>query len=347
MNSPLIDPACTQMFREAAAAGAVVRLQLERNRVATAELGERLRRDMPRTVVTCARGSSDHAATYAKYVFETRCGVVTSSAAPSVASVYGVKPDLRDCLFLTISQSGMSPDLIAAAAGARAAGATVVALVNNEDSPLADEAHYTVPLCAGAETSVAATKSYIASLAAIAHLVAELTLDAELHDALMRAPEDLERAWALDWSAAVERLRAADHLFVIARGVGLTVAQEAALKCKETSGLHAESFSAAEVRHGPQALLDEGFPALLLAQRDETHAGMAKLAAELAARGVDAMVAGAPAPGALELPTVESHALVEPLLLAQAFYRFVNALAIARGRDPDRPPHLAKVTRTT
>ena len=347
MNSPLVDPACTQMFREAAGAGAAVRTQLERNRVVMAELGQKLRERTPRIVVTCARGSSDHAATYAKYLFETRVGLVTSSAAPSVSSVYGVQQDLRDCLFLAISQSGMSPDLLSASAAAKQAGATVVALVNDEDSPLADEAHFTLPLCAGEEVSVAATKSYIASLAAIAHLIAELTLDAPLHDALMRAPDDLERAWTLDWSAAVERLRATEHLYVIARGVGLSVAQEAALKCKETSGLHAESFSSAEVRHGPQALLREGFPALLLAQDDETRAGIEKLGTELAERGVDVIVAGAAVAEALVLPTLESHALVAPLLLAQSFYRLANALAIARGRDPDRPPHLAKVTRTT
>jgi len=347
MNSQLIDPARTRMFREAAGAGAAVRAQLERNRIVTADLGERLRERTPRMVVTCARGSSDHAATYAKYLFETRVGLVTASAAPSVTSVYGVQQDLRDCLFLAISQSGMSPDLLAASAAAKEAGATVVALVNDEDSPLAEEAHFTLPLCAGEEVSVAATKSYIASLAAIAHLIAELTLDAPLRDALMRAPDDLERAWELDWSAAVERLRAREHLYVIARGVGLSVAQEAALKCKETSGLHAESFSSAEVRHGPQALLREGFPALLLAQHDETRAGIEKLGTELAGRGVEVIVAGAVVAEALVLPTIDSHALVEPLLLAQGFYRFANALAIARGRDPDRPPHLAKVTRTT
>jgi len=347
MNSPLVDPACTQMFREAAGAGAAVRTQLERNRIATADLGQKLRERTPRIVVTCARGSSDHAATYAKYLFETRVGLVTSSAAPSVSSVYGVQQDLRDCLFLVISQSGMSPDLLAASAAAKQAGATVVALVNDEDSPLADEAHFTLPLCAGKEASVAATKSYIASLAAIAHLVAELTLDATLHDALIRSPDDLERAWQLDWSAAIDRLRSADHLYVIARGVGLSVAQEAALKCKETGGLHAESFSSAEVRHGPQALLSEGFPALLFAQHDETRAGIEKLGAELVERGVDVMVAGAAVADALVLPTIESHAIVAPLLLAQSFYRLANALAIARGHDPDRPPHLAKVTRTT
>jgi len=347
MNSPVVDPACTRMFREAAEAGAAVRAQLERNRPAAARLGAALRASAPRAVVTCARGSSDHAATFAKYVIETRLGVLTASAAPSVSSVYGMQQDLRDCLFLVISQSGRSPDLIAAAQAAKKAGAMVVVLVNDEASPLASLADYTLPLCAGEEQSVAATKSYIASLAAILHLAAEWVDDPLLLAALARAPDDLERAWALDWSEAVEHLRGANNLFVISRGMGLGIAQEAALKCKETCGLHAESFSSAEVRHGPQALLQGGFPALLLTQDDETRAGIETLAAELAERGVEVLIAGAKVAGTTNLPAIEAHPAIEPLLLVQSFYRAANALAIARGRDPDRPPHLRKITRTT
>jgi glucosamine--fructose-6-phosphate aminotransferase (isomerizing) len=254
---------------------------------------------------------------------------------------------LSDCLFLAISQSGRSPDLLATAEAAGKAGAIVVALVNDEASPLAALAHHTLPLCAGEEQSVAATKSYIASLAAVLHLVAEWASDRELLQALERAPDDLERAWELDWSAAVERLREASHLFVIGRGVGLGIAQEAALKCKETCGLHAESFSSAEVRHGPQALLHGGFPALVFTQDDETRAGIEMLASELAGRGVEVMIAGAAVLGATVLPTIAAHPAIEPLLLAQSFYRAANALAIAKGHDPDRPPHLRKITRTT
>jgi glutamine---fructose-6-phosphate transaminase (isomerizing) len=347
MNSPGIDPACTRMFREAAQAGAAVRAQLERNRDAAALLGTALRANAPRAVVTCARGSSDHAATFAKYVIETRLGVLTASAAPSVSSVYGAIQDLGQCLFLAISQSGHSPDLLATAEAAKKAGAVVVAIVNDEASPLAALADYTLPLCAGEEQSVAATKSYIASLSAILHLAAEWVRDADLLEALARAPDDLERAWQLDWSPAVDHLREASHLYVISRGVGLGVAQEAALKCKETCGLHAESFSSAEVRHGPQALLQGGFPALFLTQDDETRAGIETLAAELADRGVEVLVAGANVKGTTNLPAIEAHPAIEPLLLVQSFYRAANALAIARGRDPDRPPHLRKITRTT
>ena len=347
MNSPVIDPAMTRMHREASQAPAAVRAQLQRNRETLARLGAALRASPPRAVVTCARGSSDHAATYAKYLIETRIGVITASAAPSIASVYRASQDLDDCLFIAISQSGRSPDLLETARAARKAGARVVALVNDERSPLAGIAECVVPLCAGEEQSVAATKSYIASLSALAHLVAEWARDVPFAAALERAPQDLEHAWSLDWSEAVARLRAAGHLYVIARGVGLAVAQEAALKCKETCGLHAESFSSAEVRHGPQALLRERFPALVFVQHDETREGTEQLARELAQRGVEVMVAGAAIEGATPLPTVGTHPALEPMMVIESFYRAANALALARGRDPDRPPNLAKVTRTT
>ncbi len=345
MNSP--DPRATLMFREAAEAGAAVGVQFERNQAAAARLGARLRSEAPRVVVTCARGSSDHAATFAKYLIETRVGVITASAAPSVSSVYGALQDLRQCLFVAISQSGRSPDLLATAQAAKEAGALVVALVNDEDSPLALAADHFLPLCAGPEQSVAATKSYLASLAAIVHLVAAWTGDARLYDALAGAPGQLARAWELDWATALPKLESASHLFVIARGVGLGIAQEAALKCKETCGLHAESFSSAEVRHGPQALLQGGFPALLFAQDDETRSGIEALGADLVGRGVDVMIAGGEVAGATILPTLDVHPAIQPLAFAQSFYRFANALAIARGFDPDRPPHLRKVTETT
>jgi glucosamine--fructose-6-phosphate aminotransferase (isomerizing) len=331
------------MCQEAAQAGAVVRTQIEANAVAVARLAKRLRDAPPRVVVTVARGSSDHAATFAKYLFETKLGVITASAAPSVSSVYGAKQDLRDALYLAISQSGRSPDLVASARSAQEAGALVVAAVNDEASPLATLADFTLPLCAGEERSVAATKSYVASLAALVHLASEWSRDTSLRSALARLPDDLDRAWALDWSPAQEALTSVTHLYVIARGVGLGIAQEAALKCKETCGLHAEAFSSAEVRHGPQALLREKFPALVFCQHDETRSGTEAFARELAERGVPVWVAGGTTGN---LPSIDSHPVIEPILVVESFYRMANALAIARGHDPDEPPHLRKVTET-
>lgn len=334
------------MYREAAQGADAVRAQLGRNAAAVERLAGQLRAHPPRAVVTCARGSSDHAATYAKYLVEVRLGILTTSAAPSIASLYASGEAMRDCLFLALSQSGRSPDLLATTRAAKQAGARVAALVNDEDSPLASLADEVLPLCAGSERSVAATKSHIATLFGLLHLVSAWSGERELREAVSRAADTLERSWQLDWSAALPLLAPASHLFVIARGVGLGLAQEAALKCKETCALHAEAFSAAEVRHGPQALLGRDFPALLFAQADEARAGIEELGAELLARGVPVAIAGGRVAGAVELPAVPSHPALAPLALAQSFYRFANALALARGRDPDNPPHLRKVTET-
>jgi glucosamine--fructose-6-phosphate aminotransferase (isomerizing) len=247
---------------------------------------------------------------------------------------------------VAISQSGASPDLLAAVSRARSNGARIVALVNAASSPLAQLADDIIPLHAGPELSVAATKSYIASLSAIVQLVASWAEDAVLAAALAAAPAELERAFALDWSAAVTRLAPAHNLYVIGRGLGLGIAQEVALKFKETCGLHAEALSAAELRHGPMALVRAHFPLLLLTQKDESRPGVVQLAGELAAHGADVLLAGAEVARATTLPTLAAHPAIEPLLQTQTFYRMANALSLARGRDPDRPPHLSKVTET-
>ena len=218
--------------------------------------------------------------------------------------------------------------------------------MNAERSPLAQLADELLPLHAATERSVAATKSYIASLSAIVQLVAAWAGDGPLATALQRAPADLARAWQLDWSAAVTRLTAASSLYVIGRGLGLGIAQEAALKFKETCGLHAEALSAAELRHGPMALVRAGFPLLLFTQNDGSRAGVMQLADELVAHGADVLLAGAPLPHTTELPTEGAHPVIEPLLFAQSFYRMANALSLARGHNPDAPPHLRKVTET-
>jgi glucosamine--fructose-6-phosphate aminotransferase (isomerizing) len=334
------------MYREAAQAPAVVREQLGANAARIARLAARLTARPPRAVVTCARGSSDHAATFARYLIETRLGLLTSSAAPSVSSVYEARPDLSGTLVLAISQSGASPDLLTTVSTARSAGAYVVALVNAESSPLAQIADEVLPLRAGPEKSVAATKSYIASLSAIVQLTAAWAHDARLTAALAETPALLERAWELDWSAGVSHLERATNLYVIGRGLGLAVAQEAALKLKETCALHAEAVSAAELRHGPMALVRAGFPLLAFAQNDESRAGVLQLAAELAARGADLLLAGGAAAGVTVLPVQDAHPVIEPMLFTQSFYRLANELAIARGFDPDHPPHLSKVTET-
>ncbi|HEX2138807.1 MAG TPA: SIS domain-containing protein [Woeseiaceae bacterium] len=334
------------MFREAAEAADVVLRQLDRLPGDLARVAKALKRLPHARIVTLARGSSDHAATYAKYLFETRLGVLTASAAPSVSSLYAVRAHFRDTVLLVISQSGKSPDLLAAVDAAKESGACVVAMVNVEESPLASSAHFAIPLCAGDETSVAATKSFIASLAALAQLEAYWADDAGMGAALERLPERLRQAWRLDWGAAVEELRDKDSLYVIGRGLGLAVAQEAALKLKETCAMHAEAFSSAEVRHGPMAIVRRGFPVLAFAQSDETRKDMAALVRDLHAHGAQVLSAGLEDRDSIALPSIGTDPALQPLLHIQAFYRMVNALAIARGSDPDRPQHLSKVTET-
>lgn len=329
------------MFREAAEAGDAVGGQSDMKRI-----GATLRSRSPAVVITCARGSSDHAATYAKYAIETRIGIPVASAAPSVASVYASRLRADGAVCIAISQSGRSPDLLETVSSLKRAGAFVIALVNEMDSPLAEIADELFGLGAGMEQSVAATKSFIASLAAIARLVAEWGEDPALADDLAALPDLLRQAWELDWSKLVGGLETESDLYVLGRGIGYGVAQEAALKLKETSQIHAEAFSTAELRHGPMALVRDGFPVLMFSQSDETCANVANTAASLAQRGARVFLAGGEARGAHSLPVLRSSPLLEPILQVQSFYRAANALAVARGLDPDRPPHLAKVTET-
>jgi glucosamine--fructose-6-phosphate aminotransferase (isomerizing) len=336
----------SQMFREAAQSADVVARQFAANRTLIEKIAGRLRAGKPRAVVTGARGSSDHAATFAKYLIETRTGILTSSTGLSTSSVYATQPKLDDVLFLAISQSGKSPDLLAAVESAKAGGAFVLAIVNDEASPLAALAHEVLLLHAGPETSVAATKTYLASAAAIAALVCEWTQDRELASALKDLPGLMRQAWDCDWSSAVTALQSPHDLYTIGRGVGFGAAQEAALKFKETTGLHAEAFSAAEVQHGPMALVKKGFPILMLSQRDETRPGLEDLAAKLVDAGAELLLAGFAVPGATVLPTIAAHPVLEPILMMQSFYRMIDALSLARGFNPDRPPHLNKITET-
>jgi glutamine---fructose-6-phosphate transaminase (isomerizing) len=338
----------TQMFLEAAEASAVVARQHVENATLMANLAARLRQIEPRIVFTCARGSSDHAATFAKYLFETRLGVPTSSQAPSIGSIYGGGfHHLEGQPFVLVSQSGKSPDLLLSAEAARKAGALVIAFINTVDSPLAGLADVVVPLHAGAETSVAATKSFIATLAAFAHLAGAWSGDNDLQMAVGALPDALETAWTADWTAGVDALVDARSMFVLGRGLTLSVAQEAALKFKETSGIHAEAFSIAEVAHGPMALVRPGFPLLVFPPSDAAAAGLDAILARFAEREASIISAGAERAGTQSLPVQAGlHPVIAPIAMAQSFYALVNALSVKRGYDPDHPPLLSKVTET-
>ena len=333
------------MYREAAEAPDCVGHQLQRNAATLAALADRLRTSPPAALVTIGRGSSDHAATYARYLVETRLGILTSSLSPSIYSVFNAPLSLRNMLCLVISQSGRSPDLLAAARGARDSGATVIAMVNDPDSPLAKIASIALPQGAGLEKSAAATKSFITSLSAIAQMVALWSGDAAMQAALPQLPSALAQAWQEDWSPCRDKLETADHLYTVGRGLHLAIAQEAAHKLKETCMIHAEAFSSAEVLHGPNELAGNDFPVLLFRSEDATDASVQDAARRLSAQGASVMMAGGGDPGTLPVPRAP-HPALAPILQIQAFYRMVNALACDRGHNPDQPWHVQKVTHT-
>ncbi len=335
------------MERETREAPTVVERLLRENRAVCQSLGRRLGETPPAYAVTCARGSSDHAATYAQYLIEMRLGVPTASWPPSITSVYKTRPRMEGALFLAVSQSGRSPDLVASANAARGAGAFVVALTNQEASPLAEASDLCLPLHAGEEKSVAATKTFIASCAAALQVIAHWSGDAALLSVLDRLPGALDRALAHDWGAAVDTFAAAENALVVARGHALGIAQESALKFKETGRLHAEAFSAAEVQHGPMALVRHGFPVLALIQDDATSEGTRSVIADLRAMGATVFAADAAGPDGGHLPLPEDlDAATAPIAMVQSIYLLAERVAWARGLDPDHPPHLRKVTET-
>jgi glutamine---fructose-6-phosphate transaminase (isomerizing) len=301
----------------------------------------------PGLLVTVARGSSDHAATYLKYAVELLAGVPVASVGPSIASIYRRPLRLTGAACLGISQSGRSPDLVDMMAAARGSGALTLAITNHADSPMAQTAAYCLPLQAGEERSIAATKTFVTSVVAGLALLAEWQDNDSLRRAVASLPQTLGQATTLDWSPLAASLVRAQSAFVLGRGPGFAIACEAALKFKETCGLHAESYSAAEVLHGPAALVQAQFPVLALAVEDAALPQVCATAARLAAQGADVFLTGADVAGCTRLPVVEGlHPLVAPLALVVSFYAFVEALARRRGFDPDLPAHLRKVTET-
>jgi len=346
--TPAKDPL---MLRETREAPAVVERLLRENAPLVRDLARAIRERDPLHVVTVARGSSDHACTALKYAVEVTLGVGVGSAAPSVHTLYRRQVRLHRALVIAISQSGASPDVVETVTAARESGALTVALVNRVDSPLANAAEFVLPLHAGEEQAVAATKSFLASLAAGLQLLAEAASDKALASALHALPGALQSALALEDTASTraERYRYAETLVVLGRGAHLGIAHESALKLKETSGVMAEAYSAAEFSHGPVRVVEQGFPILALQSRDAAadaslaaYRALAEKGAELILVGADASV---PAPVRLITPAT-GHAWTDTIPTALAVYLLAGHLALARGLDPDAPPFLRKVTLT-
>jgi len=338
------------MAEELREAPDAVRRQQHALAVPLGALVSRLKSRPPRLVVTCARGSSAHAATFAKHLVELHLGIPVAAMAPNIATVYRRPLRLDGQLFLAVSQSGRSDDLVEAALMARDAGALTAAIVNAADSPLAAASEFVLPIAAGPELSIAATKTFVATVAASLRLVAAWAASEPLSGAIARLPARLAAATELDWTIALGALAGADSLIAIGRGPTLAIAREAALKLKEIANRHAEAFSGAEFLHGPVALVEPRYPILMLLPGDAAAEGLWRLAADLAGKGAALFIAGArenKVAGPERLPALApDHPETDAVCLIQSFYAMMVQLAARLGIDPNRPRHLQKVTRT-
>jgi glucosamine--fructose-6-phosphate aminotransferase (isomerizing) len=328
----------TIMAQEARQAPSVIAAQLTRNNQTIDELSQRLKQINPSLIYIIGRGSSDHAGVFAKYLFEVEMGIPVSSAALSVSGVYGRALNLKGAVALVISQSGRSPDLLKQTESAQENGAFVIALVNDENSPLAQLADAVVPLNAGEEKAVAATKSYLATLSALLHLCARWNEDKHLLDALHTLPYILEQEITNKPQLTLPFLQRTQNAVVLGRGFGYAVGREIALKLKEVLSIHAEAFSSAEFIHGPVTLVENHLKIVDLHIEDESEPFHASIIEDVKQRGAQCTTLNC------NMPNVHKRLL--PLLLLQRFYLDVEAVAVALGLNPDAPPGLNKVTKT-
>jgi glucosamine--fructose-6-phosphate aminotransferase (isomerizing) len=302
----------------------------------------------PRFVLLAARGTSDHAALYAKYLIEVGLGLPTGLASPSTLTAYGARPELDGVLWLTVSQSGGSPDLVESAEVARACGALTVAVTNEPRSSLASACELNIDVLAGAERAVAATKSYTSELLAL-----WLLIDAwgGGHGTAARALPELATE-VLEGSgvpALAPRYRFVERLVFTARGYAYATAREAALKMMETSYLSAHAFSGADLLHGPLAMIDEDRPVIVIVPGGPGGTALGPVLARLRERDADVLIVGeteaAPwAAAALPLPATDEP--LAPILQIMPLQQLAHAMAVARGHDPDAPRGLKKVTET-
>ena len=326
------------MALEASEAPQRIAQQLAANATTVEQVVAHIRQRSPKFVYMVGRGSSDHAGVFAKYLIEIELGLPVAAAAPSIASVYNKSLQLQDALVLVISQSGRSPDILAQVEMAKNSGAMVVALVNDSSSPLAEQAHFTLPLHVGVEKAVAATKSYLATLSAILHLVSVWSGKADLQNAVASLPASLEAAMALPQQLSASALEAVAHLVVLGRGLGYAISREIALKLKEVCGIHAEAFSSAEFLHGPVTLVKNQFAIVDVTVEDESLQAHRQQIEDVTGRGAAVVQ--------LHHKGVIAHNRVLPLLILQRFYLDVEVVARSRGINPDAPPGLNKVTKT-
>ncbi len=300
-----------------------------------------------------ARGSSDHAATYAKYAWTTLAGYPVALAAPSLLTLYGTPPRLTGALVVGISQSGQSPDIVAVLEEGRRQGRPTLAITNDAASPLAAIADHVVELHAGQEKSVAATKTYMAQLIVMALFAAALSGDAQRLAALAQLPAAIQDTLRIAPEVAqrVERYRYMEGSVIIGRGYNYATSFELALKLKELTYIMATAYSSADFRHGPIATIESGLPVFLVMPTGATFADMLDLAVKLAEQGAELLVISdaqqslSLAKTALPL-TLGTPEWLSPLTAIIPGQLFALHLALAKGLNPDLPRGLQKVTRT-
>ena len=331
------------MAAEVAEIPAVIEQQLRENFDAYLSLGQKWAKAPPLFFATCARGTSDQAALFFKYLTEIGTGIPVASLGPSLGSVFDGSLRMNGAALLAISQSGASPDIVALTRKAASGGAETVALLNTIRSPLADVAGQVLPLSAGPEQAVAATKSFVASLVAVAAIHAGQTEDMLLQQELLALPQALKTQMAGP-RQDLRGIAGKRRLFCLGRGLGLAIAGEAALKFKETCLLAAEGASTAEFRHGPLALADSDTAALVFVLDDVTRAGTEALVETLRQRGTTVVTLDGRAANQSGARLV--HPATQAIAAITAFYVEVQALAVSLGLDPDVPPHLVKATLT-
>jgi len=328
----------TIMEQEAKQTPVVIKKQLIANKSLAEVIGSRLRDLNPKMVMIIGRGSSDHAGVFGKYLIEIEAGIPTFAAAPSVSSVYGKQLQLEQAVVIVISQSGRSPDILAQAKMAKAAGAFCIALVNDETSPLTDIVDEVLPLKAGAEISVAATKSYLATLSALLQLTAYWTENQTLISALDTLPAAMQAIIDSEPQLTSQSIDGVKNMVVLGRGLGYAISKEVALKLKEVSSIHAEAFSSAEFLHGPVTLVEQGLAILNCEVNDESASSHQDQIQEMKNRGADLVN--------LRQTDLNVHPRLAPLVVLQRFYLDVAEVAVTRGFNPDEPKGLKKVTRT-
>lgn len=330
----------TLMRQEASSSWQKIEQQNQSNKALYQQLAEKIRAFDPAFVYMVGRGTSDHAGVFARYLIEVELGVVVAAAAPSVASLFSRQLKLNKALVLLISQSGRSEDLLAQGRAAKQSGALVVALVNDISSPLAALADYAIPLLAGPEKAVAATKSYLCTLSALLQLVAYWKQDQLLLDALDTLPAALQQVLEQPAQLHAEQFSALRHCVVLGRAFGYAISREIALKIKEVCGIQAEAFSSAEFLHGPISLLNQPLTLLNVQLNDESSEAHQAQIDEVKKRG------GLVLTLALNTQQQAIHPRLQPLLLMQRFYLDIEAVALALGHNPDAPVGLNKVTIT-